>query len=631
VTLTPSTGGGSCASVTATIGAGANGQKVTAVTATGCSGFSAPPSNPVFAPQGPADTDPVKAATATAAPGNSVAVTPAIETNPTTLKAIACNAGLGSSPVVSATYQTQIKTPTITAVDNANPPNTIAGSHINATSTVTIQTVSDFTDTKIVYTTDGLTTPSCTGTAGTSVNGNKATVTIPVPNGNTFTVNAIACGASQQAGSLVTRVFNIDVAPPQVASVANGVKLDPNNSFQIISQNDVTSTVTSPTAGSWVCYTSNTTGAVLPAPTCGTTAGTCAANVSAWTTLPATFNVNTNTTQLEAVACATVGGATVASAPTPVYAYSVGVTPITVVGTPVTNTCPATAVIGFDNTTATGSANLAAGGVTLGAALCYSFDGPPATCTAGVQPGNISVTCFAPTAANPTTTVQVFAGGSVYTKACKTGYSASSATLAVAANAYTPAAIMVDGSLASTEWSASAPLSNLFASDTAGSEGGLTFNAGRTTLYFAATGFTGAANSDVVVYLSDGTNTNSLTTGVGALSPSAGATLPFAAQHAIAISTTTPVAAKAYNVVNGAWAVDNTVTPTAAVTGTGLEFSIPTTAIDPLKKHISAAGIVATGPANNMALSQAWPQASGAWGYVSETLFSCQPPDSQVQ
>ena len=626
VTLTPAgTTSGSCSSVLATL----TGTSVSAVTATGCTGFSQNPTV-VFASQ-----TPTTAASALAVPGNSVLV-PAIENNPTTLQAVVCGTGITASPIVSATYGTALTNATLQATDTLTAA-VLGGSGttISAGDTLTIATTSNFTDTKLVYSVDGITIPNCTGT-GTAFAGSSTTIPVPDPSKSPLVLNVIACGANQTASTLQTGTFPIVVANPVITDAVGAIALASTDHVGVVgisAQNDIAASIASPTPTSYVCYTTDGS-----APSCSGTATvacntTLNANQTLATTFPAAVSVTTSGTALRAVACE---GTLAASGTTGPVDYTLDITAPSIVGTP-TAACPSVVAFGFDNTTSvTGVANVAAGGVTTGVTLCYSLVGPPSACTAGMQAGAGLVTCFTPTTAAPTANVDATQNGNIFTYACKSGFANSpqSSTLGVTTvTPFTEPAITVDGVLNAAEWSAT--IGDLFPSNTGTLQGGFTFGNTGGTIYLSETGFTAAAGTDVVFYLANANSTLDTTTaGVPALGTGV---LPFAARYAVAISTATPcsgtscaasITAYAFN--GAAWAVSAALKAdvTAAVTATSLEASIIPTTFISSSSSVNVTGVIY----NGTALSSGWsPTAGGAWDFVSDSVASCQSPAQTLE
>jgi len=347
----------------------------------------------------------------------------------------------------------------------------------------------------------------------------STTITVPDPSMTPLDIHVIACGADQLPAAVVTRSFAIAVAAPVVTSkvgtIALGSGTDSATTTNVpAAQNAITATITSPTAGSWICYSTDG----ITVPTCGTAAAMCPGG----TNLPingVTGNVTIGTTQtLNAIACKGTNASTITG---PVV-YTLDVTQASVVGTP-TAACPSVATIGFDYTA---MPNTSVGGPTTGAVLCYSTTAQP-TCNAGG-------TCFTPTMASPTKTVPLSETGQIFTFACKTGFTASSAPINVAVTPNAPPGITVDGTLDTAEWSTA--LGDQFPSVTAADHGGFSFGTTTTagdTMYFSESGFTAAAGTDVIIYLVDTTTATAgttRTTGVTALGAGA---IGFGAQYAV--------------------------------------------------------------------------------------------------
>jgi hypothetical protein len=593
----------------------------TNILATGCLGLSDPAPKVVIAPQLPPKA---KAASGlVAVPGNSIQAT-AMQNNPQTLKATACNAGLTASPIVSATYTTFMADPTIVATDATGTPINLDGSgdtanttQLDASDTITISTTSNFTDATLVYSVDGITTPKCDGSAGTVVNP-AAPTTLKIPNpGATLVVNVIACGANQAPSALITRTYSIGVAVPTIDFKAN------NNTVEIVpsggdveAENTVTATISEATTNAWVCYTTDNT-----TPTCGTAANKCGGTGTLYSTA---LSETTSGSRVYAVGC--YSGTTIMSSDTTddYYIY------LFVDDVVITNTaagCPAAITVGFDTTPDAAGV----GGPTNGATICWSTGDYPNSCTAGDQGGDIGiVTCYQPNPATQTTVINTYVSTPIYYLACETGFNDNSGFLLGEAAPYTPPVITVDGVLNASEWATAAtPIGDLFASDAAGISGGFNFDPLGTIFLLSETGYTAAAGTSVVYYFSDpqaGGGTKAGAVAVG------GGTLPFFAQSAIAISGTgtIPTVLTLYW-TGSAWAdslLEGDVT--VAQTGAGpnsLELSIPITDIT-ASDQVNVAGIMDVSDV----LSAAWPQhPPGTWGYLAVTGASCQTPAQQVQ
>ena len=316
--------------------------------------------------------------------------------------------------------------------------------------------------------------------------------------------------------------------------------------------------------------------------------------------------------------------------------YTLSVTPVAVIGTP-TAACPSIVALGFDTTTSVaGTSNAAAGGPTAGALVCYSLTEAVTSCVAGNVGGNI-VTCFTPTVAAPTTNVSVTTNNGIYYKSCATGLVGASGPKATLVTLYAPPTITVDGVLNATEWSTSAVIGDLFASSVPGIEGGYTFGTTTVTndtLYFALSGFTGAATTDGAFYVNDNPasvdDANYSLTGVGALGFGS---LPFPAHYAISVPTgpAGTVAVLKWTYAENAWTSAALGTATAVATASGLEVSIPVTSVNSPTTVNVAGGVVTGVGTTTPVLGAGWPQYSGGFGFVSDTLLSCQTPAAQVQ
>jgi hypothetical protein len=656
VTLAPGTVG-TCTTLTSTQTGGA----VTSVTATGCSGFTDFATNDiatVFAKQGPLDTDMTNAATAIAVPGNSVAVLPPIQgngaatlaANATTVNAIACNAGLGKSAVQPAIFHTKLEAPTIVVTDTLTAMDVLAlvagstpsNTHVSAGDTVTIATRSNFTDTKLVYTVDG-SIPTCAGGGTTKAfTGTTTTIAVPDPSMTPLIVNVIACGANQLASAPVAATFPIDVAAPIVTATANTAALGTGTNsptmISITAQNTVTVTITSPTAGSYVCYTTNGTSIPTCSPNANNVACPGGANFHLIMAPPAALPVITASPEtVNAIACKAGKSSTVTG---PVV-YTLDVTAAEIVGTP-TNACPSVAAVGFDYTAPS------QGGPTTTADVCWSL--APFSCNDATN-NPAKYNCFTPTMAAPTTPVSSSVENSViYTQACKNGFVGTAVPITVTTvTPITEPTIAVDGTLnPTTEWSTA--LGDRFNTVTANVFGGFTFgktNAAGDTLFFSESGLADTATTDVFIYLTD-TSTQpapkTTTTPVAGAGP-----LPFAAEYAIEIATGaagcgTGGAAPACTITtytndgtNGAapWTAQaaGALAVTAAVSATALEASIATSKVGTVGDAFDVTGVVYDGAH----LGAQWSKAAGpnngsAWTYVADySSWSCVTPLASLQ
>jgi hypothetical protein len=623
VTLKATTGtGGTCTAVSATETAGA----VTAVTATGCSGFAdvdlANDIVATFASQGPMDGT-ANAAAAIAVPGNSISI-PAIENNPTTLKTLACNAGLGASPIVAATYDTQLQDPTIVVTDTLTGTDVTAGGIVTAGDTLTISTTSNFTDTTLVYTADGTTTPNCTGT-GTVFTGASTTIPVPDPSMGTIIVRVFACGANQAASTLQHRTFAIDVAAPVITSEVGTLPLGATESAattNVAAQNPITATIKSPTPGAYMCYSTNGT----TVPKCGPAGNppACVAPNAATQTLvavgaTATVNINTSGETINAIACEGANHSTITG---PVV-YALDITPVVV-----TSTQPATCavgalstgvVVGFD---VAAPSNTSAGGITTAATVCYSTTDAALAACAG------AANCFVPTATAPTVTVDVSETGNIYTVACKPNFAGTpvAKTLPVTVTAYAPPTITVDGVLNTTEWSTA--LGDQFPTNSGGTTtGGFTFNAAGDTLFFSQGGFTAAAGTSVILYVRDDTAAPANATTTTARLHGGNPVLPFRATYAIEIATNgaaacpgTGCAVTTYTNAADVWAA--TAFPAkAVVAASALEASVaiatlPVAGADKVGDVFDVAGeVYNTAPTN-----------TGLWSVLGYSSSLCSTP-----
>jgi hypothetical protein len=275
--------------------------------------------------------------------------------------------------------------------------------------------------------------------------------------------------------------------------------------------------------------------------------------------------VNTSGETINAIACKAANHSTITG---PVV-YTLNVTPASVVGTP-TAACPSVVAVGFE----TSAADTNLGGPTPTANICYSR----APIAAGAACGNAAgITCFTPTAAIPTQNVSLIETGNIYTLACKPNFTGTHATLPVTVAPYAPPTITVDGVLNAAEWTPA--LGDQFPGG-----GGFTF--GKTTvagdtLFFSQSGFTAAANTNVIFYVTDVTEAPAANTTTAVRLVGAGA-LPFAAQYAIEIATNTGVV--------------TTYSKVAAVAGWSATAFPVTAAVNAVDKSLEASAVISTLP-----------------------------------
>ncbi len=417
-------------------------------------------------------------------------------------------------------------------------------------------TTAGFTDTTIVYSTTGI--PNCTGT-GTPLTGSTVTLPMPLPDfamsggvaGNgTLNVKAVACGTAESnspANPAAVGPFAINVAVPVLTTSVGGTTYPtailPNDSPTL--QNLPTVSVKSATVGSYVCYTADGT-----APSCVTTGNGCHSNgtVAKWSTFPGTVNI-TAPTVLKAIACATDtdgatldfsafsgNGGTTGTGANGIN-YQLAISSASIVANSFTAACPTVPQFGFDpaNQTAVFAPQL---GPTTGAKVCYSTVSQPVGCGAAT-----GVTCFTPGAGAAGLTnlsLSLNSTGTVFVTECAAGFpinafpvTATYTGLAVSPVVYAPPGPSGVGTLANNGFTAN----ELVAGSAGALQGAFTYHTtgavppapyAVASLYMGTQGYTAAATTHVVYYISDGgTGT---TTGITALG---GGTLRFNAQWAL--------------------------------------------------------------------------------------------------
>jgi hypothetical protein len=642
--LTPGSGAGTCTSVVATLGTGATAGQVTAVTATGCTGFSDTTPNDIvaaFQVQGPADGT-AQVPTVTSVLQNALKVAPPIETA-TTLKAIACATGLTTSPVIPQSYTFAIAPVTCALTDNLTGAN--AAPPLDQDKTLTCSTQSNFSDLQLVYSNDGLTTPDCTAGKGTFGTTGKNSIVIaqldPAAAGTPPVehVNVIACGANQTKSALLSGPINVAVAGPVIDTMVGPTDLgniDETTAGGVSKtlENSGVVTITSPTANTYLCYST----APGDTPVCATTAAGCTGGTSVTKAAsPATVNVTTSGEAIKAVACEGTAAPQLSSAVTGPYNLTLQLPAVVVVGTPNPATCPSTVNVGFDSSNLT---NTSEGGPTTGATVCWSTAGPTGAACVAAGP----VQCFQPASGAWTTPVSATQIGLIFYVECKAGYGGNGqqGALLVNVNPETEPTIRVDGLINASEWSAS----DTFASDNMAYTGGFTLGATTNpadTIFLMEEGFTSSATTVVDFYLVDA-NGGAPTRNVPL---HGGGTLPFPASRVIEVNTTatggTTCAAHACvtgfvsNAGGTAWNASGPLVAntTASVTANALEFSIPENQVIGTGTHdpFKVAGVVVNTVTTTPAPTGAWPQspATATWSDVLYNDLSCTTPSQDVQ
>jgi hypothetical protein len=597
--VTLSGGGGTGAIATATVAAGA----ITAVTVTPGAGYTSAPTVTFVGGGGTGAsatafvTDTLVLNNPTTGSANSL-----VEIDNTTIKAIACNSAETVSSVTSETYNFTLAEPNI--VSNGGDVN--GGGTVGAGQTVTVTTPSDFDGETINVTTNG--TPATCATGTVIKSGDPVTVTA----GSPFVLSAIACGQAvtpttpaQQPSPVRTVTFTVTAATPTITA-----QLPPANpTGNLTYQNTFSTVISSVTDGAQICY--RTDGV---APTC--TAGTCDANstahangvtVQVTSTTPVPFNI-------AAVACsATLAQSAVATANYTLQTANVVLAPA---GTGAGPTCPASVTIGLDDISA---ASLAAGGATGNVVICYTTNGTaaPVLTAPCVAPAPVAgVTCFNSNDGTSTITPTPTETETLHVSTCRAGFNPPvtvPATVAVTpySNPITPNGSLAQFTTLGDTFAGSAGVTGYFSYDP-------------TNLYFGESGYTIAAGSDVVIYIGDGTATDS-PTGPPALGSAA---LPFPAKFAIAWASNDSTAPVVYEWSGTAWATTTTVPVTVGFeSGASVVFAVPITALgSPAVADVK--GSFVTGVGSAPVTKAIWPAAT--LSYVAETLAACTQPSSSV-
>jgi len=250
----------------------------------------------------------------------------------TTVKAIACLANWASSAIVTLSY-------TITGTV-VTPQFSIAGGTYNSSQFVSLTSAT--TGANIVYTIDGATLPTCTGTG--FAYGGSISVTA------TTTIKAIACNAGWADSGVTSSTYTLQPLTPTF-SIAAGTYTTAQ-----------TVTLSSATAGTSIRYT--TDGVTVPTCTTGT--------------LGTSVNVPLNTMMtIKAVACITGWADSVVASAT----YTVTGTVATPTFAPVAGTYNTTQNVTITTTTASAS-------------IFYTTNGTAPTCTGTGTPygGAVSIT-----------------------------------------------------------------------------------------------------------------------------------------------------------------------------------------------------------------------------------------------
>jgi hypothetical protein len=453
-------------------------------------------------------------------------------------------------------------------------------------------------------------------------------------------------GAVQDSGASLGAPTVVTTVTAGGAVVAQS-GISPN--FAVNAQNaPLTSAITvapdSP-AGTYLCASfSDTT------PTCSNGAASgCVSGSDTHLASGGTVSISTDGSVLYAVACA-VASPLVQSAVVTVT-YSLHVTPV-VFGSAV-STCGDTTTVGFETSASALSNDAAHGGPTMGATICYGES--PYNCIGTIP---LDVSCFTTSSGNYSQSATVITA-TLYATSCpppglvgQNGNASPSTAIAQTepgVSAYSNTITI--GASFPGNWGAS----NELASSTSPIAGG--FSHDGTNLYFEANQFTPASDTDVVIFLSDGAGTaeNSMTTAPPALSPNAGATkLPFAAELAIDYETTSATVRQIYSNNHLAWSIvastdsvygsgfggtnlyGDLITTGGAnyqvVNGNALQTLVPLALIPSNTSGIVyVAGEVVSGIGGSPTVVAQWPLDGDIWGYVADSLTSCQTPVSSIQ
>jgi hypothetical protein len=541
--------------------------------------------------------------------------------------------GKKAAPIVAAT-------PSTLSPVTFNPP---AGA-VDIGTNITLTAPGLPADGHIFYTTDG-TDPH---------GGSPVAYSGPIAIDASQTISAYAAApgfADSAAASAAYTVESPGAAPalgiPMVTSAvtASGVAVamgsspsEASPSFTVTAQNaPLTATLTaaaeSPTDTYFCVSLSSDT------PTCsGAEPSGC--GVGDTTVSGGTVSIGADGTILVAVACAP--GTPILQSSTETITYHLEVTPLHF-GAAV-SACGESTSIGFDTTSSALAADLAAGGPTVGATICYG--GAPYDCSDALPAG---VACFTPSAGAYSQTVAV-STSTLYAVSCPpTGLAGQNGGTAVFQTETDVAAYSVAitlGASLSGNWSA---LSNQFISSSSGIRGGFSHDA--TDLYFEADGFTPGASTDVVIFLSDGTANHAMASAPTALG---GMALPFAAELAIDYETSANTVRNLYANDGTSWSV---VGATDSVYGSGfgatnlygdliatggssyqvaasnvLQALVPIGVLpSSVSGVVNVAGDIVSGIGGAVTTLAVWPIVDDSWGYVADTLSSCATPAGSIQ
>ena len=567
---------------------------------------------------------------AVAAGTGTYALLAKVENNNTTVEAVGCNATQStSSAATQSAYTFSLAEPTVStqAAATAMTPGDLDtnGSVVGGNDTIVIATTSDFDSETINWSDDGsavdCTTAKCTaattGQSGPGANCTRGTAltaagafTYNVPLGATsLTINAIACGTKQVASAARSVTLTVETSKPVITNSADG------SHGNLTWENTFNAVVTTTTPNATICY--NLNGGT---PKC--TAGACDTTDPNTHSVPAanpstvTIPITTTGTGLVAVACTP----TLASNGSAAANYTLNVSPYTIASDAL---CPAT----FTITPTTGTIGGPTPGSTpgtdpaTGAVLCYSTTASFSYCNvAGNEPMGVTCVSYGTTPVVPT----MSSSGNIWITTCRTGFNGDMGSVhAATVTGDTVSGITVNGTLDTGEWktgntlAGTGPVTGYYGTD-------------GTTLFFAVSGYTAAAGTDVVIYLGDGAGTGGSTTGPVSL----GAATPgFPGQLAIAWpSNGTPTTPATVYMWNGtAWTASNAAVTVGFSAGNFVEFSMPMSALTLTAPNtIDVAGDVVSGIGTSPTVGPIWPS-GGTSHFVKDVLTACTSPTGEVQ
>jgi hypothetical protein len=518
-----------------------------------------------------------------------------IQASNTVVEAIGCNSTQSATPTpTTTTYTFQLAQPDVTASTTGDLD---TGGAVSGNQSITLSTTSDFSGETLNWS-DNNTSVNCT-TAQHPGATSPVTYTVPT-NATSVTLNIIACGTAQTASSVRTVTLSIATGTPVITNTGADGSHTPGTT-SLTWENSFNATISTTTPGATICYRTNgsTTGLACTAGACDSDPNTVS------TAAPATVNIGQSGIGLVAVACTP----TLASTGVASMSYTLNVTPVTV--TP-SGTCPKSFSIGPATSTI--------GGPTTAATLCYSTTGTFSYC--GPQAGApTGVTCGG-YASTPVLT-NIYSSATIWATTCKTGFVGDTGSShAATVNPDTSSGITVNGTLDTGEWAAGNTLAG-----TASTTGYYTTDG--TNLYFAATGYTAAATTDVVIFIGDGTSDGS----PNAPNAYGGGAIGFSAKWAFAWATNGQSAPIAY-LYNGGWGV-TTFSPAinvGFVSGSTVEFGLALSNLGalPAPATIDVRGEIISGVGSSPAVAAYWPSA-GTSHYVADVLTSCQAPTGEVQ